>query len=78
MPNSSWVLIDDAGVRTIIREMADNRAASSQEAPTEPGLGLRGIIVETLSEGVGQDIDLAARTYIPVGINTALDESWTG
>jgi hypothetical protein len=72
-PNPSWVVTDDAEVRAIFQAMADNRAALSQEAPTEMGLGFRGIVVEPLFDGGGQDSDLDARAYIPVGSNTAVD-----
>jgi hypothetical protein len=66
-PNPSWILTDEKEARAVLREIAQNRQITAQAAPTEAGLGFRGLVVESLSDEIGRDFDLATSAYVAAG-----------
>lgn len=66
-PNPSWILTDEQEVRAVLKEISQNRQVASQAAPAEAGLGFRGLFVESLSDEIARDFDLATGAYVAAG-----------
>ena len=65
-PNPSWLITDEAEVRAIQRELAQNSAMTSDTAPGDAGLGLRGFrIAASSDETVSADQGIGG--YLAVG-----------
>lgn len=66
-PNPSWILTEEKEARVVLKELAQNRNLIAQVAPAEAGLGLRGFIVEPLSDELARDFDLPISMYLSAG-----------
>jgi len=66
-PNPAWLITDDKEVRAVLGEMSRSRDLLADAPPAEAGLGLRGVIVEPLSDDLAHDFEVAPSMYIPVG-----------
>lgn len=66
-PNPSWILTDDSEICALLKEVSQNREIASDAAPAEAGLGLRGFMIEPLTDEAISDFDLAAGTYVAAG-----------
>lgn len=69
-PNPSWVLTDEKEARATLKELAQNRSIVSEAAPSAAGLGLRGFIVESLSDDLGRDFNLPDSLYLAAGASS--------
>jgi hypothetical protein len=66
-PNPSWILTDDNEIRVLLKELSRNREIASDAAPSEAGLGLRGFIVEPLTDEIISDFEPATGIYLAAG-----------
>ena len=66
-PNPSWILSDEKEARATLKEVAQIRSLTKDAAPAMGGLGLRGFIIESLSDELGRDFDFSDSLYLPVG-----------
>ncbi len=66
-PNPSWTVTNEKEVRAVLKEIARNRELITDAAPTDAGLGFRGVMVAPLSDDLAQDFEVPASTYIALG-----------
>jgi hypothetical protein len=69
-PNPSWIITDEQEVRTVLREITQDRSVMASAAPAEAGLGFRGLFVEPMSDEIAQDFELPATLYVSSGAGT--------
>ena len=70
--NPTWIITDDKEIRTILKEIAQNRSLAAEAAQPDAGLGFRGVIVEPLTDDLEKDFNLSSQLYIPAGATGAL------
>ena len=66
-PNPVWTVTDEKEVQAVLKEITRNRGLLTDAAPAEAGLGLRGVIVEPLSDDLATDFEIPSSTYIALG-----------
>jgi len=67
LPNPSFVVVDDAEARAVVREIEDNRALFGDGPGPETPLGFRGVVIEPLADDDPQATTVPDATYVPVG-----------
>lgn len=65
-PNPTWTVTDEREARAILNELAQNPTLLTNTPPAEAGLGFRGVIVEPISDHLGEDYGLASSLYVPL------------
>lgn len=66
-PNPTWVITDEVEAKATLKELVKERNVITASAPTEAGLGFRGLVIEPLNDELTRDLDLQTTIYLPVG-----------
>jgi hypothetical protein len=70
LPNPSWTVSDEQEIRALLKEMGSSNAAiAANSAGVSGGLGLRGFLVEPLSDELERDGKLGGTMYVAAGQN---------
>jgi hypothetical protein len=69
LSNPSYILLDDAEVRAVVREIEADQAITTSGPGPEAPLGFRGLSIEPLEDDEAQQATLPHATYVPVGAN---------
>lgn len=69
-PNPSWVVTDEQEVRTVLRELTQNRDALVTAPAASAGLGFRGLFVEPISDDIAQEYQVPATIYVASSADT--------
>lgn len=74
-PNPCWILNDENEVRATLKELTQQRSLIAEAAPATGGLGLRGFLVESLSDELGRDFGFSDSLYLPAGVGSSGTDS---
>ena len=64
-PNPDAMILDEVEAANTLKELSKDREQFSASAPTDAGLGFRGIAVEALTDDVSTHTDMPTSFYVP-------------
>ncbi len=66
-PDPVWIIADEAEARATLRELIKDRQLLADAAPSDAGLGFRGLWIEPLNDDFALDAGLLKPMYLAVG-----------